>query len=405
MQSSILHLPTTLLFSMALAVVFPSYGGTATPLRVNPALVLASACQQVHRRLRSLLEPRSSLRSLGAFALPTEVILIITSQLDTLSSTALALTCRTLYSICFGKNELLSKCQEKQLLLWLEQESPPCYFCHRCLKLHRWHKRWSRYILPCGDFNTPCAPSPYPLIASIYLTAPRCLQYSYARLIMKRHLYGPEHGPALRTLERRRYRVCRWDELVQICKQDARIIDNQLLIRATMTLSHPRGDVTALRKCIDTAGGDRRGLCSHIWLRRALYQGNPAQLPELVKNDNDHQSSEEFSLCSQAMGSCVFCLTDYSVSVEWQGKRKGYLIVITTHRQIGDCQSPHDWAWQTMTDTFTEGYSRRAHPAGYRQGYVRDRWNKVDGVVEETRGKWVFASSLVDLRARRGWVG
>jgi hypothetical protein len=60
----------------------------------------------------------------------------------------LALTCRALYGICFAKHKVLDVVDREELPLILEKDVTTLYFCHSCVKLHRWHGRWSRSITP-----------------------------------------------------------------------------------------------------------------------------------------------------------------------------------------------------------------------------------------------------------------
>jgi hypothetical protein len=74
------------------------------------------------QRLAMLLGPRRVLPCLGAFAFPTEIILMIISHLSKSSTTALALTYRILYSICSPRNITLDKTEKEELLLLLEKD-------------------------------------------------------------------------------------------------------------------------------------------------------------------------------------------------------------------------------------------------------------------------------------------
>ncbi|KAH3958253.1 hypothetical protein HBH70_025740 [Parastagonospora nodorum] len=118
-----------------------------------------------------------------------------------------------------------------------------------------------------------------------------------------------------------------------------------------MTVSHPCGGATSLRRSIDERG--KHTIYPHIGMR----QGSP---------------TSEFRLCEGAFGSCLFCLTDYRIDISWQGENKGRTIKLFVYRQLGDCRSPFEWSWRN-----------------YGPGYVRDQWNKAEGVTCSSRGGWI----------------
>lgn len=313
---------------------------------------------------------------------------MINSHLNNSSMTSLALTCQTLHRLCFPKHPLLDTAEKEELLLLLEKDVATLYFCHYCVKLHRWHGRWSRSISPWYEERMPCKRS---LDNHLFLPITCHIPYYYARLVMNRHFYGPTHGPPSHKLKERA-RFYYSDGVVESVSQHARIVDDQLLVLFVKSISHSRGDSTSLRSHINSMG---HSVCEHLTLAEGCPDYAPIQLPELAK---DTTTPSLFLPCDQAFGSCTFCLTDYSINISWQGERKGYVVEVFIYCQLGDCRSPFGWSWHTMSTLQTEEEPRTAYPLDYRPGYVRDRWNKADGIASRTHGGWVEIPGLVAER-------
>lgn len=376
--------------AMAISIQFLHHLSYTVP--VNPAMMITNASQWILRRLRSLVRPFDASAGLGAFALPPEIILMITSQLSGSSSTSLALTCRALYSLCFPENPLLDMAEKEHLLLLLEKDVPTHYFCHFCVTLHRWHIGRRRRMHPWYEGRMHCKRG---VDSYVRLPATFSFPYYHARLIMNRHFYGPKHGPHLHSVEVRAQPWYYPDGVAGHRSQRARIVDDQLLVLSVTSIFHSRGDSIALRRRIDSFGPP---VCTHLSLSNECPNSSPMQLPELAR---DKTVPGQFSPCNQVFRSCSFCLTDYSIDISWQGERKGYVIDVTIHCQPGDCRSPFDWRWHTITTRCTKEDLRRERPLEYRPGCVRDRWNKADGISRETHGEWVEISGLV--AERRLW--
>jgi hypothetical protein len=89
---------------------------------------------------------------LGALDLPHEILSIIISYLNNLSTASLALTCRSLRGICTPRqqnlNMILNMRDKVELLLFLEKDEPALYFCHFCRKLHHWYRTWINALPP-----------------------------------------------------------------------------------------------------------------------------------------------------------------------------------------------------------------------------------------------------------------
>jgi hypothetical protein len=366
------------LSAMAVPIHLLLFSGRSPQSRNNnPGMMVAEVTQRISGYLTKFLRSLHTSSRLGAFALPPEIILIIISHLNKHSITTLALTCTTLYSLCFPEQRLLDVAEKEELLQLLEKDVARLYFCHDCVKLHPWHRRWSRSMSPWYLERTPCKRNGLHLSNSP-------IPYFHARLVMNRHFYGPTHGPPIAYLEALFHSPGNFMEVVKSEVQHARIVDDQLLVLVVRSMYHQRGGVATLRSYIDRTVD---AVCKHITEGKGREpRSSPVQPPELVREEG---TSRMFRPCEQALGSCTLCLTDYRVGISWKGEEKGYVIEVQIYRQLGDCQSPRDWSWYTISNRETEMEPRTVYPEKHRTNCVRDRWHKADGAASRTRGKWV----------------
>lgn len=337
------------------------------------------------RRLFRLLAWRSpsppQSPSLGAFALPPELIYMISAHLDDLSAVSLALTCRTLCVLCFPKDLHLHNKEKAELLLWLERKVANVYFCEHCTKLHCWNKRWAKPFEQWWGTSLPCEQRSDHRLLNV--SGVCWISYHYARLVMNRHFYGLDHGLPLHKIESscrdgfREYKNSGRESL------KARIIDDRLLLLTTWTMTGR--DARLLRAYIDSLG---IRLCRHM----AIHANNhiPKQLPEL---DIQRAIPGYFAPCSASLGSCPVCLTDYDIDIHWNQKKKRFFILTYCYRDLGQCRSPSDWSWRSMTSLRAQGITRKElsqdYWLDYGLGVVRDRWTKADNITGSDTGTWV----------------
>jgi hypothetical protein len=360
---------------------------SSVPHLNNPAMMIGDAVQQMNQRLTKFAHRLRGSPGLGAFALPSEIILMIASHMDNPSRLALALTNRRIYSLCCNERLPLNLAEKEKLLLLLEKDIATLYFCHRCVKLHHWHRRWSRSICPWYEETMPCKRSG---LDRLYLPHVHSIPYYYARLVMNRHLYGPTHGPPITKLEERADSLYYSNGVVKTVTQHARIINGQLYILSVISMSHSRGDSVLLR---DQINKTNTSVCPHLTMASTSWPGYaPSQLPELVENS---AAPSRFQLCQQAFGSCVFCLTDYNIEISWQGTKKGHVVKVFVYRRLGDCRSPFDWNWRARLALLTNERPRLEQSLDYKLGYVRDQWNKADGIESNGTDNWIEIPGMV----------
>jgi hypothetical protein len=304
--------------------------------------------------------------------------------------TSLALTCRSLYSTCFPILQTLTKREKIELLSPLERDVPALYFCHFCVKLHRWHMRLARALPARYDMCMRCLRC---MDSRIYLASSWIIPYECARLVMNQRFYGSTHGPSLRILEQ----TDSYSDSFGVRRSFShtpRIIDDQLLVESVIRVSYSKGDPTSLRDSIERLGPR---VCQHITLAKGRSRLTPVQLPEIVPNGS---TPDLFTPCVQSFGSCAFCTTDYTIKISWRGKRKGYVIKVRTYRQLGDCRSPSAWSWHSMSVTggMLINEARISCSLLSRPGCVRDLWYKTDGISSRTGGKWVEPLEVLEGR-------
>jgi hypothetical protein len=351
----------------------------ASPLgaRTPPGLA-ARATQWFNQRLVKRAQRRRALPSSGAFALPTEIILMITSHLEFPSTISLALTCRTLYSVCFPKSPPSNLAEKKELLGLLEKDAADSYVCHRCVKLHNWRKSHSRWTRGWHDKSLPCQRFPDDRLTTVRVGH---IPYYYARLIMNRHFYGPAHGPRLKNLDKWRSSFHHPDGVVDTESRHARIVDDQLLISSTTTKSRLYANSDSLKQHIDEMKSIR--VCKHT-----LLAGSWPRYTQLSKFVENADALSEARRCGWTLRSCNFCLTDYSVSMSWKGAKKGYVVKVFIDRQLGDCRDPCDWSWRSQVQFPSSNTPRITVSDKYNLGYVRDQWLRADGILFSSHGEW-----------------
>jgi hypothetical protein len=188
------------------------------------------------------LAAASSIR-LGAFTLPPEIILMVTTYLTNPSVISLALTCRALHRLCFSQCPRGNTAEKKELLLLLERDMATLYFCHYCAKLHRWHTRCGNSISTWVEEDLPCKQR---LDNFLFLPLICDIPYHHARLVMNQPFYGPTHGLPLHKLEKRVCLRCPSNRVTDSESLHAHIIDNKLLVLSVKTMYHSRGDSNLL---------------------------------------------------------------------------------------------------------------------------------------------------------------
>ncbi|KAM6482034.1 hypothetical protein HDV62DRAFT_361895 [Trichoderma sp. SZMC 28011] len=319
---------------------------------------------------------------LGRLTIPPEIILKIITYLDRPSLLSFALTCRTFLLHYLSQPLQLSSTEKQEFLALLEKDTPHYYFCHFCLKLHRWRMSWFWH------FNSE--------IPHFYLKhRDTCrekyriehygmpiLLYPFARVIMNRHFHGAAHGPLPTVLSTSTNDYGFWDGYWNgrhhtVWK--ARIVGDELMISSAITI-YPHENQENPKNTVDCAP---HPLCPH--LTTSAHSSPQKQLPELAARS----SADCFVPCHESVKSCPECLTDYCITITRQKKR--WAIKVIAYNQLGAVRSPFDWEWSGMVPSrFRLGERQSRYLLGHRPGMVRHLWSKADEILLESTGEWAY---------------
>ena len=317
---------------------------------------------------------------------PCEILLLILEYLPPESSIAVTLTCKLLYHAFFPIMKSGLDTQSLQnLLLWLEESvSRDHYFCHDCIRLHRFSPSWAPSKNP---LKPPCKPTTIDL-------GGRQIGFYHARLVMNAYFFGPGHGLELEQLE---IRILPYIHDLQTDFR-ARILQYQLFLRVSHRLRLER-DPSFIRTAVDNTYNHY--ICPHIITHlprrdpRDVTATLPTQIPQLFPLASRF-SYDEYMLdnCTDTPGSCSICLTDFTTSIKRQridacSPERALLDVnIVSYHQLGGCRSPLDWKWQafsTPCSHFPPDVPKRAQQpeSCYQPGAVRKRWETADATFSK----------------------
>lgn len=287
---------------------------------------------------------------------PCEILLLVLDHLPSESSAAFSLTCKLHYHSFFARAKRYLDDQSRQnLLLLLEPSlSRKLFYCHECIKLHRYSSYWNPGI---QSYGLSCSPSTTEFRKPFFLA--RQLRFHHVRLAMNAHLLGPGHGLDLARLALE-LQPC-WNQRWQ-ADSTARIIHGEIFLGVNHRLFLQDEKPEVVQYSVSSIFN--HNICSHITTHLPmrnpfdLHAMQPMQLPQLWPLYNRYPDDDVTQdNCTDVAGSCPVCLTDFAVSVERQKTRPyndgTYLqslnIEIKSHHQLGSCRSPLDWKWQTFS--------------------------------------------------------
>lgn len=274
-------------------------------------------------------------------SLPLETLLHIADYLDKKSIAAFANTCKTMYRN-FSLRTISPTFKGLSFVTLQEMANPGMYFCHACHSLHAWDPAWrvQPYEPDKADhfFNgrnsgvalDNCWPMKF-MLYKAWLPCP----YPFARLVMKRHFFGPEHGLPIQALETAAVDVVRFDGVKQDESLQARIVGgDQLMLKISITARYTGSlSVRNPRRLLNAwAKSHRVNFCGHM------------SMPYVVLN-HDPRDTTDYKLCSR-------CKTDVRIRSNWPGLR--------TH-SVPDKQENHD-GWTIMFEAYRFLGNCRGHP-------------------------------------------
>lgn len=341
---------------------------------------LLSLCYRAKRRL--LIGARDTKGDLQ-FAL--EIILCILEQASPASRVAFALTCREWWNglrnhtAKSGFLDLPTRRDREEFLQLLEKDVGGLYFCHDCVQLHPWSRRWIIGRNLRND-SRACANETR---HAVQLSFHGMLLFHHARLLMNRQLYGWSHGREMMDLDRKRSiggtpRGVRAKRTLV-----GRVLDGELFVKTTLNISHVKGKEQKLRRFIDSW---HLPLCLHV--RGGPTSRSGKVIPEIGKGT----LAVPFVACENAAGACPWCFMDYTVTIAKDDGKKGWTIDIDVYRLLGSCRSPFDWHWRVAGE-IEELQWNEPRSLFHPPGYVRDRWNEGNGLKTPglKRGSFVAA--------------
>ncbi|KAI1100152.1 hypothetical protein F4804DRAFT_336536 [Jackrogersella minutella] len=331
---------------------------------------------------------------------PVEIVLIISEYISKVDRICLSLTCKALFCIIGVPNKTELKSPIKKMLLYrLEKAIPGVCYC-----------QFRNKLIPFDRTNLPglydfgiiykferFSPGYYYLRMLRFPSSTFALSYHAARLITNYGLLGPEHGvpPSclsyllpgdkilyhwLPTPSRNVIRYDRnpndiqmfWslkdpedrDQIYWRESWKAKLIGGDLFLSATHSRFHSEAEGKALQNSFNRCGF----ICMHTAVQpQSENKKHAANFPDIdgkLSKDSGYHST----------GWCRFCMTDWDLSIQWEGPSYGWVIVIKTYHDLGNCRSPFHWKWKAINMP-TNKRAKRNNPGGI----VKSRWLAEEG--------------------------
>ena len=327
---------------------------------------ILSVMTHIFRRLRFLLLPgyRRRLSAQEACILkkvPTEIIDMIMEHLPLESAISFSLTCRALYLKHFPQTIVgrpdagtaLSRASKRVLLEWLEQDIPELYFCDGCFRLHQWRAARRRYYFRITCYIGLCGWK-HRVMTNYVCLFRYDLSYTWARLVMNRHLYGALHDPPLEDME--------WKQVssdygpVVVSKSwtaKIRPDNNNLYLHGTTVARSGwkktgGGGPQALREFVELFKHDRL-VCRHYRIDTIIQE---------LSRPPGESSTSFHSAAGKKLWSCSVCFTDYRIRIDlkehsskwwWPIQaNENWSIEFAVWINLGKCRSPDDLEWHNL---------------------------------------------------------
>lgn len=313
--------------------------------------------------------------------LTVELKLAICDILSPASVAALSLTSKYLRAVLLYNNMIdqslrVNGEQRIEFLGLLERDIGQRFFlCTRCAILRRFQsgcgpmqKHYRFWTCGCSHMEDTYGCS-----------LPYLLSHHHVRLIINRHLYGPDHGLSLRDLEAGCVTPFFGGEEGWRQEWSARIINDELFLRVKHKI-HGHHE-QRLRQIIDTGF---YLICNHTWLEAGHPEWPVAlRTPSPGASDSDSLAGSVteplFTECEESHGSCGICLTDYTVNVRLrtsnhQAGSRDWEIAVTSYHQLGEGRSHSDWKWTLFAGKTNSPPMLEAGSDSHLAGTVMAQW-------------------------------
>lgn len=295
----------------------------------------------LYRKSEYKLIPEASL----LLDLPNEILHLISKFLDPASGVCLSLTCKKLSWLLSKLQSVdLGDSREEFLLLLEKDEGDRFVYCCFCNGIHYF-------------------PLPKNLIcARTFTKDPRSgcgysrgygISFPEVRALMNHHLSGGRSGLPLShadleadigTPEWPTYKTePNWER-----DRSARVIDGELYLRVTHTISQSGQRYKPSRRYLpwgdeklELAVGMGYNICLHVYAGGHKRNGRLAH--RITSLDQAlGPRPEPFVRCSDRVGSCDACYTDYDLTIDG---RDGWVVTLRAYHKVGAGREPTEAPW------------------------------------------------------------
>ncbi|PKK51175.1 hypothetical protein CI102_2804 [Trichoderma harzianum] len=371
-------------------------------------------------------------------SLPVELLLPIASYLPIPTQISLALTCKCLMKVLFPENTLprLSKEDRITFLSTLQKDIPGTYFCFCCHRLrrlipdvdwnghdHKWNIGYFKY--PTWNINSGNnwhVPAPY------YFSSFKdyfSVDFMDAYLVMNQHFLGSSHGLPLHILERYasfqdhiELHNCQHSSPFQgVTKEESqspsgsdyrlyerkddepdrketawrlsfqmipKIIHGKLYLGRFYTIVGPLMPWNCMARLISSCSpeicnhwrclADARLVCpaQHGPMAHANSDSYISIVPRLYNMEGDFEPPKNYP----EGGSCLFCDTDYEISLHQNKENKEWRFRLITYHCLGSCRSPKDKFWKSLVGNLGRRHDHSQSKAQCSCGNIKREWHE-----------------------------
>ncbi|KAI1653645.1 hypothetical protein F4813DRAFT_399645 [Daldinia decipiens] len=336
--------------------------------------------------------------------LPLDIIYIIyNSFLDPVSKLTLTLTCKDMFAVIPIKSLPrldLSDLGEFLHLLEKDMNGPrPSYFCRACTRLHYLEDTrgdetifsYSHAIKSnngcCSYYGAPggLALSAFEVVNQSSYRQPRWFRKWSARIIddelflsstQKARFVGAE-GDFRDLLDRREYQICAhtWTMQRGVGFRDKEEEEGEKLQKYIRRLQ------AAYDQRVRMDGGAPEA--QSYWYNPQWGPGRTVNSFRLEKSTDSMLHSKLLRQCRDVPGSCLFCDTDYTTTLEkrkvghwWERGQEEWVLTIVTYHQLGHGLIPDDPTWIAFKTKYSSYTGPFREEFGSLPRSVKEKWDE-----------------------------